>query len=189
MDPTDLLRYLAENFERLGLTYLVTGSMATIVYGEPRFTNDIDVVVDLPAEKVPVFCLAFPQDQFYLSEAAVVEAVKHRHQFNILHPASGLKVDVIVASDADFDRTRLQRGLRLDVMPDRTVWYASPEDVILKKMVYYREGGSEKHLRDIAGVLRVRGEQLDRNYLLEWAKRLDLGDIWQLILEQSKQAQ
>jgi hypothetical protein len=161
--------------------------MATIAYGEPRFTNDIDVVVDLPAEKVAALCAAFPEDQFYLSAAAVTEAVRRRHQFNILHPTSGLKVDVIVAGDSEFDRSRLQRGLRLPVLPDRTVSFASPEDVILKKLVYYREGGSEKHLRDIAGVLRVGGERLDRNYLLEWVVRLDLGDLWQLTLDRAKE--
>jgi hypothetical protein len=96
-------------------------------------------------------------------------------------------VDVIVAGDSEFDRSRLQRGLRLPVLPDRTVSFASPEDVILKKLVYYREGGSEKHLRDIAGVLRVGGERLDRNYLLEWVVRLDLGDLWQLTLDRAKE--
>ena len=186
METNDLLRFVAAAFERLGLNYFVTGSMATIAYGEPRFTNDIDVVVDLPTEKVAALCAAFPPEQFYVSAAAVAEAVRLRHPFNILHPESGLKVDGFVASESEFDRSRLGRALRLHVLPDRTVSFASPEDVILKKLVYYREGASEKHLRDIAGVLRVRGEQLDMNYLREWVQKLELSDAWQAILDRSK---
>jgi hypothetical protein len=64
------------------------------------------------------------------------------------------------------------------VIDDGPVWFASPEDVILKKLVYYREGGSEKHLRDIAGVLKVQGAQLDREYLYQWAKTLDVAETW-----------
>jgi hypothetical protein len=188
MEPADLLRYLAETFERLGLTYLVTGSTATVAYGEPRFTNDIDVVVDLPNDQVAPFCAAFPAEQFYVSADAVAEAVRLRHQFNILHPGSGLKVDVIVASSSEFDRARLGRALRLHVLPDRAVAFASPEDVILKKMEYYKEGGSEKHLRDIAGVLRVRGQRLDRAYIEQWAARLGLHEIWDVIRTRSDQS-
>src|SRR5262249_33530860 len=129
-----------------------------------------------------------PADQFYLSAAAVSEAVRLRHQFNILHPESGLKVDVIVASDSEFDRTRLNRGRSLSVLPERTVCFASPEDVILKKMAYFQEGGSEKHLRDIAGVLRVRGEQLDRTYISAWAARLNLTAVWQMIVQREQQS-
>jgi hypothetical protein len=182
MEPGELLAHLIESLEGLGLPYLVTGSTASAAYGDPRWTNDIDIVVDLPAAQIAAFCAAFPEDRFYLSKEAVADAVRQRHQFNILHPQSGLKVDVIVASDSEFDHSRLRRGLRLKVLPDREVTFAAPEDVILMKMVYYREGGSEKHLRDIAGVLRVRGEQLDRDYLSTWATRLDVAEIWQTVL-------
>jgi hypothetical protein len=182
VEPNDLLRFLAEVLERLGLNYLVTGSMASMAYGEPRYTNDIDVVVELPALKVADFCAAFPPDTYYVSTAAAADAVRQKHQFNIIHPKAGLKIDVIIASDSAFDRSRFQRGQRLNVLPDRTVIFASPEDVIVKKMAYFREGGSEKHLRDIAGIVRVRGERLDRAYIDEWAGRLDLVDIWQLII-------
>jgi hypothetical protein len=182
MEHADLLHYLAETFERLQLPYLVTGSTATIAYGEPRFTNDIDVVVDLPASQIDALLTAFPDDQFYISRSAVEAAVARQHQFNIIHPTSGLKVDVIVASHSEFDRTRLRRARRLPVLKDRDVSFASPEDVILKKMQYFEEGGSEKHLRDIAGVLLIQGEDIDRDYIKSWAQRLGLAEIWSLAL-------
>ena len=182
MELSDLLRYVATVFEQLGVPYLITGSTATIAYGDPRFTNDIDVVVDLPATQIEKLLLAFPAAEFYVSQSAVEAAVAHRHQFNIIHPTSGLKVDVIVASDSDFDRERLRRGRQLPVLPERTVPFASPEDVILKKMEYFREGQSEKHLRDIAGVLRVQGDRIDRAYIASWTAKLDLAEVWQRVV-------
>jgi hypothetical protein len=186
MEPGDLLRHACELLDRLQLTYLVTGSTATIAYGEPRLTNDIDIVVDLPLDRVADFCAGFPDDEFYINPTAVANAVRSRHQFNVLHPASGLKIDFIILTDSEFDRSRRGRGRMLAVLPDRTVSFASPEDVIVKKMLYYREGGSEKHLRDIAGVLRTQGEALDRGYLQTWVDRLGLSDIWQTILDRIK---
>lgn len=182
MKPAELLRFLTTALERLGLPYLVVGSTASITFGDPRLTNDIDVVVDLPAAKVSELCAAFPTDAFYVSPDAAMDAVGRRGQFNIIHPESGLKIDVIVASESAFDRGQLQRGVRVKVIPDLTVTFASPEDVIVKKMEYFQEGGSDKHLRDIAGVMRVRGQQLDRAYIADWAARLGLGAIWDRIV-------
>lgn len=184
MDPEGLLRYVCDVCDRLQLVYFVTGSTATIAYGEPRFTNDIDVVVELPAEEIEQFCQAFPSSDFYVSRQAATDAVRSGSQFNVIHPASGLKIDFIVMSKSAFDQSRRSRRRELAVLPDRKVWFAAPEDVIVKKMVYYREGGSDKHLRDIAGVLRVQQSQLDRGYIELWARELGLRDIWKTIIEQ-----
>src|SRR5205085_9129496 len=96
MEPSDLIKLVNDVAERLGLRYFVTGSHATVAYGEARFTNDIDIVVDLGPSYVEAFCAAFPTGDFYLSRAAAAEAVANRGMFNIIHPASGLKIDIIV---------------------------------------------------------------------------------------------
>jgi hypothetical protein len=163
MEPAELLKHLSATLDRLEIPYLVTGSIASTTYGEPRFTNDIDVVVALKGSQEANLCAAFPSPDFYCSPEAVAQAVRDRFQFNIRHPASGLKVDVIVAGDSDFDRSRLSRGRRLPAGNDFETTFAAPEDVILKKLEYYREGGSEKHLRDIVGILKVQGERIDRD--------------------------
>ena len=186
MEPADLLRHACAVCDRLKVTYLVTGSTATIAYGEPRFTNDIDIVVDLPLDCVAEFCAGFPGDEFYISLSAVAEAVRQRQQFNVLHPASGLKIDFIVLTESEFDQSRRQRARQLAVLPDRLVSFASPEDVILKKMVYFQEGASDKHLRDIAGVLRIQGEALDRRYIETWALKFGVTSIWQMLLDRAK---
>ncbi len=184
MEPLDLLRILAATFERLGLEYLVTGSMATIAYGEPRFTNDLDIVVALTEERLDSFCDAFPEEDYYLSRDAIREAILHRRQFNIIHFASGLKVDVIIPADDEFERSRRRRGRALELGPDWRARFASPEDVILRKLQYYREGGSEKHLRDIAGVFKIQGSRLDLDHIAEWAGRLGVAEIWRDLLRE-----
>ena len=188
MEVDDLLRIAVEACDVLGVTYLVTGSMASIAYGEPRFTNDIDIVIGLSAQRVDAFCDAFPADQFYLSREAVRIAVRDAFQFNVIHPASGLKIDFIVLTPSEYDRSRVERRRSLPALDDRDVSFASPEDVIIKKMVYYREGESPKHLRDIGGVIRVQGAKLDRDYITDWAKRLCVDDIWLRIVEQESES-
>ena len=185
MDPSDLLRYLARVVETMGLRYFVTGSTATIFYGEPRFTNDIDVVVELAEPQVSEFCRQFSEAEFYVSESAAVDAVRRKALFNIIHPASGLKVDVIVPEPNPYNQSRFSRVRRLHAGDDFEVCFASPEDAIIKKMEFYRQGGSEKHLRDITGVIKTSGEQLDGAYVALWAREMGLSDLWTAIQEQT----
>jgi len=183
MEPSELLQYAVEVLEKLGLRYFVTGSTATIFYGEPRFTNDIDIVVDLPPGRVAELCAAFPAGEYYVSEEAARRAVARRGQFNVIHPASGLKLDLMIPAESSFNQSRFARVRRLHPAPDYDAVFASVEDVILKKMEYYQEGGSEKHLRDIAGVLKISGGAVDRGYIEEWAQRLGLEEVWSKIVQ------
>jgi hypothetical protein len=178
VETHELLDFARKVCESLDLVYFVTGSTATISYGEPRFTNDIDIVVDLPREKIPAFLSEFPTDQFYLSRQAIEEAVLHGTQFNVIHPSSGLKIDFIILTTSDFDKSRSARRRQLAVLPKHSLWFAAPEDVIIKKMMYYQDGRSDKHLRDIAGVLRIQEDAIDRTYIQSWADKLGLREIW-----------
>ena len=182
MEQSDLLRFVVAALQRLGVEYFVTGSIASMYFGEARLTNDIDVVVRLPPQLIDQFCVQFPTSEFYLSADAVRQAVLQHGQFNIIHPEAGLKVDVMIPSDTAFNQSRFARRRRVTPAPDYSADFASPEDVILKKMDYYREGGGEKHLRDSTGILRIGGNGIDRQYIADWAERLGLQEIWQMIL-------
>ena len=188
MDQSDLQRFVVGVFERLGIRYFITGSTATIFFGEPRFTNDLDVVAVVAEPHVRPLLAAFNPDDFYVSEFAVRDAIARRSQFNIIHPESGLKVDVIVPDLSGFDRQRLDRAIRVNAGPGFEAVFSTPEDVILKKMEFFREGGSDKHLRDITGVLKVRGDLVDRAYIEEWATRLGVADVWRAILQRLGEA-
>jgi len=182
----ELLRHVAGVFEDLGVTYMIGGSQAAVYYGDPRFTQDIDVVTDLGLEHIPALIDRFPAGEFYMSEESAREAVETRGQFNIIHPSSGLKVDVFVNKDTDYDRLRLDRRQRLPLVPGREAYFARPEDIILYKMLYFREGQSDVHVRDILGIVRVSGPEIDTAYVGEWARRLGLGDIWDAMLKRAQ---
>ena len=186
MEQFDLLRHLISVFESLGIRYFVTGSIASMFYGEPRFTNDIDVVAEVKEYHIPDLLKLFPFDEFYLNEEAIRNAIKQSHQFNIIHPSSGLKIDVIICKKEPFDNSRFERIKRISPIEDTLANFASPEDVIIMKMRYYKEGESEKHLRDITGMLKISGDIIDRKYIESWADKLGIEDIWRSILERVK---
>lgn len=189
MGPYELLRRIVEAFEALGIPYLVTGAMASIAWGEPRLTNDIDIVADLKMRHVAPLREYFPRDEFYLDEKMVRQAINSRSQFNIIHPASGLKIDVYISKGSPFDRSRFARLRKVRLTDAAEASFAAPEDVIIKKMEYYRVGGSEKHLRDITGILSISRGQIDQKYITEWASRLGLLEIWNAILARLRDKQ
>jgi len=181
MELYELLALVVETFTRLGIPYLVTGSVASMAYGEPRLTNDIDVVAGIREEHVPGLLAAFPADAFYRSAEAIQEAIRKQGQFNIIHPGSGLKVDVIIRKETPFDRSRFARARAIRPAESYEATFAAAEDVIIKKMEYYREGGLDKHLRDITGILKVSAQEIDEAYIVEWTERLGLRPIWEMI--------
>lgn len=181
MEQHDLLLFLVECLEKLKIPYLITGSIASMAYGEPRFTNDIDIVADLKRSHLDKFKSCFPENDFYLEVDSIKKALDLRQQFNIIHPSSGLKVDVIVSKRDVFDRTRFGRINKLKISESKSANFASPEDVIIKKMEYYQKGGSDKHLRDIASMLKISGQDIDPAYISVWAEKFDLLLIWESI--------
>jgi len=181
MEQHELLLHLVGCLEKLKIPYLITGSIASMAYGEPRFTNDIDIVADIKPSHVDEFKSCFPENDFYLEVDSMKKALDNRQQFNIIHPSSGLKVDVIISKRDDFDRARFSRMKKLNVSESKSANFASPEDVIIKKMECFQKGGSDKHLRDIASMLKISSQEIDRAYISVWAEKLDLKMIWKSI--------
>lgn len=184
MTQAELLRYLADVFEGLGIPYMVGGSHAAMYYGEPRLTRDVDIIARLTLDDLSPMLQRFPLDQYYVDAEAAREAVRTSGQFNIIHPASGLKVDVYVNPDTPYDQARLARRHKLPLAPGIDAWFARPEDVILYKLLYARDGG-ELHLRDVVGIIRVSGPDLDERYLAEWAGRLGVQGAWERARQQA----
>lgn len=182
MVPSELLSKVVGILDGMHVAYFVTGSVATMAYSEARMTNDVDIVAALSMSNVAEFCSAFPQEDYYVSVEAARQAVLHQSQFNVIHPSSGFKADIIIPSRTDFNKSRFARVRRLRALPDTDVLFSSPEDAIVMKMQYYKDGQSEKHLRDIAGVMQVNRDTIDRAYIEGWARELDLTEVWQAIL-------
>lgn len=178
MTQAELLRHLVETLERLGVEYMIGGSHASVYYGEPRLTRDVDVIVALGPEHLARLLERFPNDEFYADEATARDAIRTGGQFNIIHPSSGLKIDVYVNPDTPYDRARLARRQRLPLLPGVDAYFTRPEDVILYKLLYHRQVASQMHLRDIRGILRISGTELDTQYIAEWADRLGIRTLW-----------
>ena len=182
MPEADLSLLFLRPLNRLGLRYVVSGSVAAIFYGEPRFTNDVDVVVFLRLEDIPRLTEAFPPPGFYVPPAEVIAAEIGRAQngqFNVIHVETGFKADIYTAGRDDLNAWAFRHARRFDFMGE-PISVAPPECVIVRKLEYFREGGSEKHLRDIRAILNVSGEQLDRAALNEWVVRRGVLAEWQL---------
>lgn len=179
----DVLRYVIGILDRLQIPYLVCGSFASGSFGEPRMTLDIDIVVQLSGESVVALCAEFPDPEFYVSLAAARDAVRSKKQFNVIHPETGNKVDFMISGRDEWSRGQLERRRLVSLLPDLQGYTASPEDIIISKLRYYKEGGSEKHLRDCTGVLVVQGERIDRDYINHWSNCFGLTDAWQQILK------
>ena len=186
MTQAELLRYLVDTLDGLAIDYMIVGSHASIYYGEPRLTQDVDVVVELTPPALPTFLERFPRSEFYVSEDAARDALASRGQFNIIHGASGVKIDVFIGKDTEYDRLRFGRRQRLPLVPDREAYFARPEDVILYKLLYFKLGGSDRHLRDVSGMLAVSGPDVAVEYVSLWARRLGVADLWDAILHRAE---
>jgi hypothetical protein len=183
MEQVEFLLLAAQELDSQKIPWMVVGSYATSAWGEARFTQDIDIVIDLQPDQVASLCSAFPSEEFYVSEAAARDALRSRKQFNVIHPASGNKIDFMIARQDEWGRSQLERRRTGEIQPGVNVQIASPEDVIISKMRYFKEGGSDKHLRDCAGVVVVQAGCLDLNYILHWAGHFGLIEIWDAILK------
>jgi len=182
VEQFDLFQHAIQTLERLRIVYMVVGSCASMAYGEPRMTQDIDIVVDLQPSQLLALCEAFPLPEFYVSKEAAASAIEHQSQFNVIHPDSGNKIDFIVPKDDPWSREQVNRRQRIRMLEQLEGFAARPEDIIIGKMIFYQEGGSEKHLRDIAGMIRISDAKIDRAYVERWASSMNLLDIWQAIL-------
>jgi hypothetical protein len=188
MEQDELLRHAARCFDEHGIRYFVTGAVAAIAYGEPRLTNDIDIVADLGEDKIARLKGCYPADEFNFDEESARRAVRARSQFNIIHPESGLKIDIMITQGDEFDQSRFRRARRLKPIEDTEVDFASPEDVILKKLDFYRQGRSDKHLRDIAGILKISADIIDLTYIETWVRKLGLEEIWAAVAKRARES-
>lgn len=188
MEQSELMRLIVQALESLKIPFMITGSHASAYYGEPRFTRDIDIVAELKEGQVDEFVKFFPVDQFYCDKDMIKTEIKRHGQFNVIHATSGLKIDIILTKETPFSKTEFSRRKRQSLFSDKDANFASPEDVIIKKMDFYKEGGSEKHLRDITGILKISGDIIDIDYITQWADRLNLREIWDAVLERIRKS-
>jgi hypothetical protein len=184
MQQLELYDAFIRKLETAGIRYMVTGSIASIFYGEPRLTHDIDIILFIGPLQVNRFIEAFPEDEYYCppKEIIQIELKRDTHaHFNLIHHSSGLKADCYPFTGDALHEWAADRIQVLEMDENRTINLAPPEYVILRKLEFYAEGGSDKHLRDIRAMLNLNSDRIDFQFLeAEIAKR-HLNDAYQKV--------
>ncbi len=177
--------YVIDVLERLGIPYMVVGGFAAIMYGEPRLTIDVDIVVDMKPEHIGPSLAAFPIPDYYVSEDAIRDSLQRRYPFNVIEPATGAKADLVPMPDDAFTQAAFRRRRRLTYdEAGHSAVFITAEDIVLAKLAAFRETGSDKHLRDARSILMTQWEELDQEALRSGAQESGtLGLLEQLLAE------
>lgn len=188
IDPRDLLVDVAKILERLRITYAVTGGMALFVWGRPRFTYDVDIIIKLDPDAIDRLARALRalHEYGYISEEAMHSAWLRKGEFNFIDGRSGIKVDFWVIKESPFEREQIARRIVRKIKGE-SVYFISPEDLVLSKLLWHAESESARQLDDVESVLRVQ-KKLDTAYLRKWARRHATSRILASLLKKSRGA-
>ncbi|MBI4499948.1 MAG: hypothetical protein HY700_02185 [Gemmatimonadetes bacterium] len=178
MPGPELIRRFVLPLEPLGLRYMVTGSVAAMSYGEPRLTNDVDIVLDLPAQRIADFVTTFQAPDLYVPPVETIRNAVNapRGSFNLILVTEALKADFFVGLDG-LSRWGLQRR-HAEAIGEESIWIAPAEYVIVRKLEYFRLGGSAKHLSDIRSMLRFAADRIQLGVVDRLAAEHGLEEIW-----------
>ncbi|MFZ2653438.1 MAG: hypothetical protein WAX69_00850 [Victivallales bacterium] len=180
------LEPLVEVFGKMGIDYYIGGSIASSAFGLPRTTLDIDIIADI--KKIHAEHLVKALDhEYYIDQDMIRDAVQNHSSFNIIHNSTCFKIDIFILKNRLFDKLSVKRkreGLLDADNTDKLFFFASPEDIIISKLEWFKIGGavSERQINDIKGIIKVQGDKLDFDYLKNTASSLKLTDILKKVL-------
>jgi hypothetical protein len=188
LDINEFLKLILECLESAGVEYLIGGAIAEWAWGEPRATQDLDIVINLPIKAVGRFSKELEERNMLVPVDIIMDAIMEDRAdipLNAIHMYSGFKADLYLMRDGDALRqSAFQRRVSVDYGPPiGKVYVHSPEDLILYKLMYLGLSGQPKHARDIAAILRAQKNQLDFGYIEEWVTQLGLGSVWKEMLD------
>jgi hypothetical protein len=172
MTPEEALQLALSRLDECSIPYIITGSFASNMHGVPRATYDADVVIDVDQQSLEKFLESLGKE-FYLSREGAREALARERMFNIIHLATGFKVDLIIKKKRAFSQEEFARREEANYLGEPR-WFATAEDVIIAKLEWSKLGGSERQFIDALDVARIQGEKLDREYPEKWAREVDI---------------
>lgn len=178
MVEPDLIGLFVRPLEGMGISYMITGGVASVIYGDPRFTRDVDLVLRVSEEDLEGLPSAFSPEDYYVppGEALRREAQRTRYgHFNLIHRDTGLRADVYLAGDDPLHAWAFDRRVRIP-LDDGAIWLAPIEYVVVRKLQYYRDSGSDRHIRDVAMMLALSGERVDEEALGQWVESMGLAE-------------
>ena len=172
-EQNDVLRDCAERLERLGIAYMLTGSMALVHYAIPRTTADIDIVMEISSDDVDKFIKEFEPD-YYVPHGRIRDAVFRSRMFNILDQKTIIKIDCVIRKNDEFQKLAFSQRRRVNYAGYFEVWIIGREDLILSKLNWAKNTKSEMQMRDVAGILR---NGYDEKYVRHWAEKLGVENL------------
>lgn len=180
MSAKEVLKRLVEKLDTAGVPFMVAGSFASTYHGVPRSTQDIDLVIDPTARSLDALLADLPDPEYYVDPEVAREAMSRRSQFNVIDLATGWKVDFVIRKDRPFSLEEFRRRELADLLGVK-VFVATAEDAVLSKLEWAKLGDSERQLRDVEGILSVRGAGLDRAYIEDWVSALGVSELWERV--------
>jgi len=186
LDITAFLKLILDALKASKVEYLIGGAIAEWAWGEPRATQDLDIVINLPVKAIGRFSKELEKRNMLVPADIILDTMMEDRAdipLNAIHMYSGLKADLYLMRDGDeLRQSAFQRRLLVDYGPPiGEVYVHSPEDLILYKLMYLGLSGQPKHARDIAAILKAKKDQLDYGYIESWVVRLGLISVWQAI--------
>lgn len=175
-DPRRIVVKIAKLLDELHIPYIVTGGIAVLIWGRPRFTADVDLVIELQGNQINALKEALDGlgKMGYVDKDMMKEALERGGEFNYIDAASGMKIDFWVFQKGEpFDVSRMQRRVPKKML-DYDVYFTAPEDLILIKLKWFKESQSDRQKADIESIFKISGDRLDRAYLYQWAEKLDV---------------
>ncbi|MCL0065687.1 hypothetical protein M1N79_02210 [Dehalococcoidia bacterium] len=178
---------LVIKLENAGIPYMISGSLGSSLHGEPRATNDVDLVIAPTARQLDIFIQSLGEG-YYVNGEAAQEAFRGRGTFNVIDYQAGWKADLIIRRNRPFSLEEFRRRIQGNVV-GVPVFVVSPEDAILSKLEWSRAGESERHFRDAQGVAVVQWDTLDKEYLRKWARELNVENLLDNLLRNAEKLQ
>lgn len=178
----NIFSYVISVLEDLNIPYMIGGSVAAIAYGKPRLTLDMDIVINLNPNQAQKLVARFNKEEYYADLNMILNAIETKGHFNIINSKTAVKIDFYVLANDAFSQAQFARKTKEAFTESQVASFAAPEDVILKKLEWYKMGESQKHLDDINGIIKVSGSKLDYNYLKMWAHKLNVSEILNKLL-------
>lgn len=171
--PVKIVHDFAERMEPLGIQYMLTGSMAMMLYNFYRMTADIDIVIELEYKDAERIIKAFEPD-YYVPQGRVRDAISRKFMFNVIHQETAFKIDLVVKKTDEFQQNVFKRRHKKDFY-EKEIYVISLEDLILSKLLWAKDSRSEKQLNDVENLLQ---NELDDQYLKFWINKLGISDLF-----------
>ena len=177
MTEEEVLKEVISSLNDLNISYALTGGLAVSFYGHPRSTHDFDLILKVvPDSKLTKKLLEVFGKDFYISEEGIIDALLHKTMFNLIHHETGLKLDLWVLKDDQYDREAFTRRRKVRAL-DTEIYVLSVEDMILGKLLWYKVSEIEKHFNDVKSIYEVQKNNIDNRYLSKWALNLSVNEL------------